>query len=1105
MNKVHVRIEPIILPTYEPAAADPNPMFFERRVYQGSSGKIYPLPLIDRIAEEKKDRSWTVVHLENQFIKLEMLPEIGGRIFTGQDKTNGYDFFYRQQVIKPALVALAGPWISGGVEFNWPQHHRLATFLPVETHVEHHRDGSVTVWFSDHDPMSRMKGMHGVCLHPDRAVVEVKVRAYNRTPHVQTFLWWANVGARVDEHYQSFFPPDVGYVADHAKRATSTFPLCSDHYYGVDYASRAKEGVPKDEPTPDFVPPGTYPLNDLSWYANIPVPTSYMAMGSREDFFGGYDHQREAGLVHYANHHIAPGKKQWTWGNHPFGYAWDRLLTDEDGPYIELMAGVYTDNQPDFSFLMPGETKTWSQYWYPIQKTGPVQQANLDAALRFTIEKNKATIAVSATTAFPGATILLTHKARVLKRWTTDLAPGASFSTEVRLPAGKKESGYGVNVIANDGRKLVSYEIQPIPSFDLPGPATEPPLPAAVESTDELYITGLHLDQYRHATRNAVDYWREALRRDPGDVRCNTSMGVWHLRRGEWTEAESHLRAAIARSTRRNPNPYDGEIFYQLGMVLRYQQRDEEAYDAFYKATWNQAWQATAYQALAEIDARRGDDVKALEHLDRSLRMNTDHLRARCLRAMILRRTGSEEKAMAQLRANLELDPLDAWTRILLDERAPDDPQMRLDVVNDVLRAGFDADAMRLLEGTDKRRKDGSGPMIRYYQAYVARRLHRVKAAARFSQQAAKCDPTYCFPARLEDLLVLEDAIRHDPKDARAPYYLGNTFYDRKRYLEAIHCWEQSVQLNPTFATAWRNLGIAYFNVLKKDKQALRAYDNALRANPKDARILYERDQLWKRLRIDPIRRLRELKRYPKLVNQRDDLTLEYGMLLNQAGWPEQAHALIQQRRFQPWEGGEGMVLALHVRTHLLLAKKALAQKQSDEAIQWVKAALNVPDQLGEGRHFLANTSDIFLTLGDAFHQAGQKKEALSAWQQAAQSQGDFKEMSVRTVSELTWYSACAMQRLGRKAAAQKRFREILEYGKTLEKTPAKIDYFATSLPTLLLFNEDLQERQTINARFLQAQAYQGLNQRVKARKLLSDVLERDPAHPMAKDLLNEC
>lgn len=354
----------IALPTYPVQQPDPNPMFLEKRVYQGSSGKVYPNPFTDRVALEKVNANYRAIFLENEFILLKILPEIGGRIHAGLDKTNQYDFFYRQNVIKPALVGLLWPWISGGVEFNWPQHHRPSTYMPVHAAIEKAADGSCTVWLSEHDPMERMKGMVGICLRPGRAVVEARVRLYNRTPLAQTFLWWANVAVRVHEQYQAFFPPDVTFVADHAKRAVSSYPVARNEYYGVDYR------------------PGT----DISWYKNIPVPTSYMVTKSRYDFCGGYDHARQAGIVHTSNHHIAPGKKMWTWGNAEFGYAWDRNLTDEDGPYIELMAGAYTDNQPDFSWLQPYETKSFSQYWYPIQQIGPAKNANTEAAVNLELD-----------------------------------------------------------------------------------------------------------------------------------------------------------------------------------------------------------------------------------------------------------------------------------------------------------------------------------------------------------------------------------------------------------------------------------------------------------------------------------------------------------------------------------------------------------------------------------------------------------------------------------------------------------------------------------------------------------------------------------------------
>ncbi len=722
---VSIRREELAIPTYLPAAPDKNPMFLENRVYQGSSGKVYPLPFTDRISEARLDRKWKTIWLENEFLRVMILPEIGGRIHAILDKTNGYDLIYNQRVIKPALVGLAGPWISGGIEFNWPQHHRPATFLPADFEIEEHADGAITVWCSDHDPMCRMKGMHGICLHPGRGVVELKVRAYNRTPFTQTFLWWANVATRVHEAYQSFFPPDVYYIADHAKRAMSEYPLAPSFYYGVNYGERGRKGIPQNEIPRQFIPPHCrnksaicnpqsaipkYAPNDLSFYANIPVPTSYMCMGSQQDFFGGYDFSKAAGLVHIANHHVAPGKKQWTWGNHDFGYAWDRNLTDADetgefAPYIEIMAGVFTDNQPDFSCLQPGETKSWSQFWYPIQKIGPAQHANLRAAVSLKIAQGQVRVGISVTENFTNATVQVFAKGKSLANFTRDLAPGASLVEAIALSAKVRETDLSVRVADHCGGEIISYHIKPRVQGKVPPPATEPLPPGEISSADELFIAGLHLEQYRHATRCPTDYWREALRRDPLDSRCNNALGLWHLRRGEFAAAEHFLCQAIARLTQRNPNPRDGEPFYNLGLTLRYLGRDDAAYAAFYKATWNQAWAAAGFHALAEIDCCRSHWTAALEHLNRSLRFDTDNLRARDLKVVVLRKLNREGEAETTLRETLALDPLDWWARWLLDQKLSCDAQTRLDLVHDFARVGFYAEAAGLLAGWDCSRR----------------------------------------------------------------------------------------------------------------------------------------------------------------------------------------------------------------------------------------------------------------------------------------------------------------------------------------------------------------------------------------------------------------
>ncbi len=728
--------ETVTIPTYGEMQPDRNPIFLEKRVYQGSTGKVYPNPFTDRVSDRKINKEYQAVFLENEYLKLMILPAIGGRIHVGLDKTNNYDFIYRQTVIKPALVGLLGPWISGGIEFNWPQHHRPSTFMPVDYAVEKHADGSQTVWLSEHEPMNRMKGMVGICLYPGKALVEAKVQLYNRTPFVQTFLWWANVGIRVHEHYQAFFPPDVTYVADHAKRAVSEFPIARGTYYGVDYS----QGV------------------DITWYKNIPVPTSYMVTESRYDFFGGYDHNRQAGIVHVANHYISPGKKLWTWGNAEFGYAWDRNLTDSDGPYIELMAGVYTDNQPDFSWLQPYETRTFSQFWYPIQEIGPVKNANRLLAVNLETRRSTAKLGVCATESLSSMVIRLSTGDRWSFERHADLVPGKPFVEETSLPAGMNDSELLLTVCSADGQELIRYQPETVSDKPLPSPATEPPEPELISTGEELFLTGLHLEQYRHATRSPTVYWHEAIRRDPNDVRSNNALGLQCFHRGLFSEAERYFRSAISTLTRRNPNPYDGEPYYNLDLAVKSQERWEEAYAAFYKAAWNYAWQSASYYSLAEIDCRRHNWIAALEHLDRSLLTNAMNLKARNLKAVVLRRHKQRDLANLLLLESMRLDQLDFWSRTefwLLEQASSDtaesiehfkallqllheEPQTLLDVALDYAGAGLWEEARQLLqEAVTLSRRVSCHPMIHYMLGYLSLQIKRTDEALGFFQEAS--------------------------------------------------------------------------------------------------------------------------------------------------------------------------------------------------------------------------------------------------------------------------------------------------------------------------------------------------------------------------------
>jgi tetratricopeptide (TPR) repeat protein len=1063
--------EQVTIPTYPALPPDRNPMFLEKRVYQGSSGKVYPNPFTDRVSNEKIEKSYQAVMLENEYLRLMILPEIGGRIHVGLDKTNGYDFFYRQHVIKPALVGLLGPWLSGGVEFNWPQHHRPSTFMPVDWSIEEGADGSRTVWLSEHEPMQRMKGMVGIRLHPGKSFIEANVRLYNRTPLPRTFLWWANVGIRVHDQYQAFFPPDVTFVADHAKRAISQFPVARNLYYGVDYT----QGV------------------DITWYKNIPVPTSYMVTESKYDFFGGYDHSKKAGVVHYADHHIAPGKKLWTWGNAEFGYAWDRNLTDDDDPYIELMAGVYTDNQPDFSWLAPFETKCFRQYWYPIQQIGPAKNANLEAAVNLECGAGTLRAGVCVTRSHAALRVLVTEGQRVLLDHTGAAAPGYPMVFEQHISDNPAPENVVIRVLDDGGRELIRWQPEPRVERGIAKPADEPPAPAEIASADELYVTGLHLEQYRHATRSPELYWEEALRRDPLDSRANNALGLRRLRRGEFEAAEQHFRAAIERLTRRNPNPYDGESHYNLGLALRYQDLPDEAAAVFHKSAWNYAWKGPAGYALAELACQRDEFQKALSHLDEALAANPQNLKARDLKAGALRRLDRNADAARLARETLAVDPLDWWARQELalatggNAAIVRDVQTALDIAFDCAAAGLIDEAREVLLPFSA--GDDAYPMVFYTLAWFGG-----PDSSAWYKRARRARPDYCFPARIEEMLVLEAALRADASDGRAHYYLGNLLYDKKRYREAIGHWEAVCACEPEFSIPWRNLGIASFNVLHKPADALECYRRAFAANPNDARLLYEMDQLRKRLGTAPEARLAQLRQFPHLVEQRDDLSLELVTLNNRTGLPESALEILGLRRFNPWEGGEGLVSGQYVASHVILGRAALDAGHPEEALEHFEAARYYPDNLGEGKHQLTLETHLDYFSGLSHEAAGRIESARRYWRTAADAATGWTYMK--------YYRALALAKLGETAECKELLDGLLAYARRQRDAEIAIDYFATSLPNFLLFEDDFPRRKHIECAFLEGLAHAGLGDTAAAIAALEEVMELDVNHLSAAEEL---
>ncbi|WP_242693451.1 DUF5107 domain-containing protein [Sabulibacter ruber] len=1100
MNDLYVNVweEQVIIPTYGTGEPDKNPMFFEKRVYQGSSGVVYPNPVIEKILDEKVDKAYRGLFLENKYLKILIFPELGGRVQMAYDKVKERHFIYYNQVIKPALVGLCGPWISGGIEFNWPQHHRPSTFDPVDYTIEENPDGSKTVWVNEVEKMFRTKGAAGFTLHPDKAYLEIKAKLFNRTPLPQTFLWWANPAVRVNDDYQSVFPPDVNAVFDHGKRDVSTFPIATGTYYKVDYS------------------PGT----DISRYKNIPVPTSYMAINSDYDFVGGYEHDTQAGLLHVANHHVSPGKKQWTWGHGDFGLAWDRNLTDEDGPYIELMTGVFTDNQPDFTWLMPYEEKSFTQYFMPYRELGVVKNATKDVLVSLEVLEEKVKMKIFVTSEQQGVTIRLTAKGKVVLEETTDLRPEEVFEQEVTLGEATEEEQLSL-ILHNSitQREIIRYEPANNRKNEIPSPAKAAQEPGEVENTEQLFLTGQHLEQYRHATFSPIPYYLEALRRDPKDIRNNNALGAWYLRRGQFSESETYFRTAISTITQRNPNPYDGEPYYNLGLSLKYQGKLKEAYDAFYKATWSNAWKDAAYFSLAQIDMSRGDYEVALEHLGQALDRNARNNRGYVLKAAALRRLNRLDEVLDVCKTALARDAFNIgilFEQIKAHEVLGNTLRVEkcqkelaklargaynnyLEYALDYAAAGLYLEASNLLlfavEG------ESTNPMVFYHLGNFCYNRGDEAEALQYFRKAAAAKPDYCFPNKLEDIAALQLAGELNPEDAKAPYYLGNLWYDKRQYEEAVAQWELSAARDNAFPTVFRNLGIAYFNKYHDADKAVTFFEKAYSLNKADARVLMELDQLYKRLNRDPKERLALLEENLMVADQRDDVYLERASLHNFLGQHETAFNLLMRRKFHPWEGGEGRVSGQYVYSLLELAKENMRAGKYREAIEQLEQAQVYPHNLSEGKLPGAQENDIFYLLGCAYEETEEADKAREFFQKATVglSEPGAAMFYNDQQPDKIFYQGLAWQKLGDHEKAHAIFKSLDLYGKQHMDEEVKLDYFAVSLPNLLIFDDDLNVRNSIHCKYISGLGLAGLNNLEEAVAALEEVLKLDAMHFGAK------
>ena len=1083
LSAVKIWEEELVLPTYLVDEPEKAPMFFEHDSYQGASRIIYPYPLEDDFTGKKGVRTYKAVYIENEYLKVCILPEIGGRLFYATDKTNDYEIFYRQHVIKPAHIGMLGAWISGGIEFCVFHHHRATTNMPVDYHLEENEDGSATLWIGETELRHRMKWTFGISLYPGKSFLELDGRIINNTENANSFLYWANVATSVNDDYQIIFPPSTEFTVFHAKNSFAHWPITKEAYRGNKF----------------------YENNiDASWWKNHPGQNSFFAHEIKEGFLAGYDHGKQAGTMLVGNPHIVKGAKLWEWGK---GSYWDtQVLTDDDGPYAEVMSGAYSDNQPDYSWIKPYEYKTFKQYWYPMRESRGAVTANLHGLLNMSaIAEDQLYLSANTTYQLDNATIRLTKEEETIFEKQIHISPSSPFQTDLPFSNAKDQEGLILELVDEKGNSVLSYSPQS-GSSDNPLPeAVKPPLPPEeISSNEELYFTGLRIKQFHNARINAIDYFKEALKRDPLDSRSNTQMGIYYREMGAFELAADYLRKALIRPTHNYTRPRNCEPFYQLGLALIATEQYEAAYDTLYRAAWDHAFASPAYLELARISSMKGNDDQALIEIERSLQNNATNLAAMQLKATLLRHKGEHMKALLEVNNILAKDKLyfPAWVEFHLLKGEPlkqaklsqllrDYPESYLELAIAYLKGGFLEEAEQILSLATESSSSflANYPTIHYYLGYISHLKGKPKLAQPHFEQAQEKSIDYCFPFRFETIKVYEQALEYNPQDAKAYYFLGNLLFDKQADV-AIESWESAVKLDPSLAMAHRNLGWGYFRHEGALEKAIAAYEKAIAIDNGQFRFFEELDRLYEQNGTAIDKRYELISQHAEVFEQHARTLTRAAMVSNAFGDYDRAVTILTQHYFNRQEGFSGLH-DLYVDAMLLRGIKHLDQQNWELAKKDFQAADLYPENHSIGKNEKSQRrAQIFYFMGQVEEKSGKRKKA-KTWYRKATS------VEVED-AEYKYHLALAFQRLGEKEKAEKIFSEIQAAGEQLLAKSQEVDFFSK------FGGEDQTRKRKSNGHFLLGLSHLGDKNRKGSLEEFEKSVTLNPGHAWASYFVKE-
>ncbi len=909
MKAVKVWEGPLVIPTYETGEENENPDL----AVEGNL-RMYPYTRRLHLKGTKKDKTYRAVFIENEFLKVIVLPELGGRVYSCEDKVTGRDIFYKNRVIKPALIQTKGTWIACGLELNFPMGHSITSYETIDSKIIKSDDGSEGVAVGNIDLVTRMRWTVLVKLYPGFSALELSVKLNNRGVLPERYYYWANAAVDATEGLHLIFPTNK---------------------------LKGGEGNRINYPVHNGM--------DLSYYRNNKNGSEGFAHNSPEDFFGYYNEDYDFGMVHYADRHEVSGKKFFTWGS-VNGLRWRKFLTDDNPPYAEFQSGPF-ETQLRWELLNPCGTSEFKQYYMPVRKTGGFIYANKEAAVNLVQRHSTASmdLTISANRVIKGALIIVSARGKKYYSGKRTLTPLNVFKESFPFPpnlGGKKitlsvsEGGSEILRYESVVSKLGSYEALP----DLPAKKSR-------RLVETLYGEGVTLEKRRFFAEASKKYG-EALGKDPKYAPAMLRLAVIALEKGLYRRA-GELLAGIKGL---NVNGANGEVCYFYGIALNRLGRMEAAKESFRELRDDSNFSAPALLELGKMSLVLGRFEEAVEILAKAWSKRANNPKVAGLYAAALRHSGKTKEAAHIVSDCLPNEPLDG---LLLNEmkilgNGPGSTSALLQVLHrcretaleiaaDYMQTGLWAEAAGVIKLA--KRKYPDYPLYHYYEGYALEKLGRLKEARESYRAGALAKGKRCFPWQAESVEILESAARVHPRLPNTYEYLGNFLFSRMRYDEGLKYFNKAKELGSKSPVVYRNIALGLVRLRKDYDKVARAYEQALRYNPKDWEIYAEGDKFLSIYGYKPVRKrlakivLEEALEHPKAMERKAKYIVDSGRY-------DGAIEYFSSKQFYPWEG-EFLSRQIYEDAWNGKAEKLIKGNDLDEAAGCAEKAMLYPENIG--------------------------------------------------------------------------------------------------------------------------------------------------------------